>query len=87
MSFFYFLAGNGSKAEVDFVIEVNGKVIPVEVKSGNNKSQSLRIYNELFNPELTIKIANSNFGQVNNIKTIPLYATFLLKECLEEICK
>jgi len=31
-----------------------------------------------------IKIGNYNFGKVDNLKTIPLYATFLIKELLEE---
>ena len=79
--------GNGSKAEVDFVIQIKNEIIPIEVKSGNNKSQSLRIYNEKFKPNLMIKIANANFGKNNNIKTIPLYATFLIRDCLEEIYK
>ena len=79
--------GNGSKAEVDFIIQVGSNVIPIEVKSGNNKAQSLRVYNERFHPDLMIKIAGANFGVVDNIKTIPLYATFLIKECLEEMYK
>ena len=76
--------GNGSKSEVDFIIQVENKVIPIEVKSGNNRAQSLEVYNELFHPDLMIKIGNFNFGIKDNLRTIPLYATFLLKEVLEE---
>ena len=77
--------GNGSKSEVDFIIQIGSDIIPIEVKSGNNKSQSLRIYNEKYHPYLMLKIGDTNFGQVGNVKTIPLYATFLIKECLEEM--
>ena len=76
--------GNGSKAEVDFIIQVENQVIPIEVKSSDNKAKSLNIYNELFHPNLMIKIGNFNFGKKDNLRTIPLYATFLLKEVLEE---
>ena len=73
---------NGSNAEVDFVIQLDDKVIPLEVKANNSKTQSLRIYNDLFHPYLMVKIGNTNFGKVDNIKTIPLYSVFLLKELL-----
>ena len=39
-------------------------VIPLEVKSGNNRDQSLNTYNEIFKPNLMIKIGNFNFGKV-----------------------
>ena len=69
---------NGNKGEVDFVIQSQDKVIPIEVKAGNNKAQSLNIYNDTFRPELMIKIGNNDFGIKDNLKTIPFYATILL---------
>lgn len=66
-------------AEIDFVIQREGKVIPIEVKSADNtKAKSLGVYIETYKPEYSIKIASKNFGFENRIKTIPLYAAFCI---------
>lgn len=67
-------------AEIDFLIENNDGVIPIEVKSSNNiKSKSLNYYMEKYKPKYGIRISTKNFGFENNIKSVPLYATFLVK--------
>lgn len=67
-------------AEVDFVIEINGKIIPVEVKSADNaRAKSLNVYMDLFKPDYAIKLSAKNFGFKDNKKTVPLYATFCVK--------
>ncbi len=66
-----------STAEVDFVIQREGKNIPVEVKSSDHtKSRSLSIYMERYKPEYAIRISAKNFGRSENIKAVPLYAVF-----------
>lgn len=72
---------NNNTPEVDFIIQINDQVIPVEVKSSNNtKAKSLRIYINKYKPEYSIKISSKNFGFENKIKNIPLYAVFCLKQ-------
>jgi predicted AAA+ superfamily ATPase len=67
------------EAEMDFVIQREGKIIPVEVKSAeNSKAKSLNTYIKKFKPEYAIKVSSNNFGFDNGIKTIPLYATFCI---------
>lgn len=69
----------GRNAEVDFIIYNDDGIIPVEVKSGNNvKSTSLNSYIRENKPKYAIRISSKNFGFENNIKSIPLYATFLI---------
>lgn len=66
-------------AEVDFVIQRNGKLIPIEVKSADNtKAKSLKIYMETYKPEYAIKLSTKNFGFEDGKKTVPLYAAFCL---------
>lgn len=68
-------------AEVDFLIHTNDGTIPIEVKSGiNNKSKSLNVYIEYNKPKYAIRLSTRNFGFENNIKSIPLYATFCIKD-------
>ena len=37
----YFYKNETTKKELDFIIQVDGKVVPIEVKSGNTKANSL----------------------------------------------
>ena len=71
---------SGNKAEIDFLLYNDEGVIPIEVKAGENtKSQSLKAYVEKYKPKYSIRISAKNFGFENNIKSVPLYATFCIK--------
>lgn len=70
---------SGGKAELDFIIQKDIDIIPIEVKtSTHNKSRSLDIYMKTYNPKYAIRISEKNFGFENNIKSVPLYATFCI---------
>ena len=74
---FYWSSDRG--AEVDFVIQREGKIIPIEVKSADNtKAKSLGVYRSLYNPDYAIKLTAKNFGFENGIKSVPLYAAFCI---------
>lgn len=71
---------SGNMAEVDFILYNEDGIIPIEVKANDNvRSQSLNIYMKRYNPKYAIRISTKNFGIANNIKSIPLYAAFLVK--------
>ena len=75
----YFWRNDKGTKEVDFIISIDGKLIPVEVKSGEHvTSASLNEYMHLFDPAYAIRISEKNFGMENNIKAIPLYAAFCI---------
>ena len=65
-------------AEVDFVIQREGSVIPLEVKSTDGKIKSMRKFMKLYEPPYGFKLATLNFGFENGIRTVPLYAAFCL---------
>ncbi len=66
-------------AEIDFVIQREGRLIPIEVKSADNtKAKSLKIYMETNNPDYAIKLSAKNFGFEDGKKTVPLYAAFCI---------
>lgn len=66
-------------AEVDFVIQRDGKIIPIEVKSADNtRAKSLNVYMKSYEPAYAIKISSKNFAFEDNKKTIPLYAAFCI---------
>lgn len=63
--------------EIDFLIKIDGNIIPVEVKRRVN-SKSLNAYIDKYDPKYAIRISTKNFGLENNIKFVPLYAVFLI---------
>ena len=72
---------NDNTAEIDFLLYNSDGIIPVEVKAGDTtQSKSLKIFMEKYNPKYAIRISTKDFGYDpnNRIKSIPLYATFLL---------
>lgn len=80
VSLYYWLSDG--IAEIDFLIYNEDGIIPVEVKAANNnQSKSLKMYMEKFNPAYAIKISTKNFGynEAKRIKSVPLYAAFLVK--------
>lgn len=69
-----------SNSEIDFIIYNDDGIIPIEVKSSDNtQSKSLNVYTARFKPKYSIRISSKNFGFENNIKSVPLYASFLIK--------
>ena len=67
------------KAEVDFVLQTDDAVIPVEVKKGKrNRAKSLGIFVEKYKSPYSIRISKKNFGFENGIKSVPLYAAFCI---------
>lgn len=64
-----------SQAEVDYIVQKNTTIIPVEVKSGNKGSmQSLFLFLNEKNVETGIRVSQENFSQYNKIKVFPIYA-------------
>lgn len=71
---------SNSDAEIDFILYNKDGLIPIEVKaSDNTTSKSLNSYIKKYNPKYSIRVSSKNFGFENNIKSIPLYAAFLIR--------
>ena len=74
---YYWMSERG--AEVDFIIQRDGRLIPIEVKSADNtRAKSLRVYMETYKPDYAIKLSAKNFGFEDGKKTVPLYAAFCI---------
>ncbi len=70
---------NDNTAELDFVVQVAGEVIPVEVKKGKRtKSASLNMFMKQYGCKYAIRISGKNFGFENKVKSVPLYAVWCL---------
>lgn len=68
---------NGTTSEVDYIINRNMQVVPIEVKSGTSgKMKSLRIFMEKKHIHYAIRCSLENFSRLEqeNIDILPLYA-------------
>lgn len=66
-------------AEIDFIIQRDGQLIPIEVKSADNtRAKSLKVYMDTYKPAYAIKLSAKNFGFEDNKKIVPLYAAFCI---------
>lgn len=80
------LASNGHRlfywesehsAELDFVLQTSSGVIGVEVKKGTKvHSKSLNVFIQKYKPYNAIRFSEKNFGAIDGLLSIPLYAVF-----------
>jgi len=79
----YYWATDKNTAEVEFIIQYNDEIIPLEVKSGRNvKSESLKVYRNEYHPSRAIRASLKNYGVVEGLYSVPLYLTGSLAKIL-----
>jgi hypothetical protein len=67
----YYWTSEG-RAEIEFLVDVAGQVIPVEVKAeGNTNGRSLSVYTQKFNPVRRIRISMNNLQENGGLYSIP----------------
>ena len=71
----YFYKNETSKREIDIIIQKDGKVVPIEVKSGNTRATSLQsLLKNKKDISFGYKFADGNIGvNEDGIITLPLY--------------
>lgn len=68
-----------SQAEVDYVLQLGSKIIPIEVKSGTKgRMQSLYSFIDEKKSAFGLRISSENFGVLEKVKILPVYATHLI---------
>jgi predicted AAA+ superfamily ATPase len=69
----YYWTSSG-EAEIDYLLQFEDSIYPVEVKSGtSNKKRSLLSYDTKYTPKLSIRISPMNLKKDGNILNCPLY--------------
>ena len=76
--------GDWNRAEIDFVIQHDSKIIPIEVKSARNlRSKSLQTYTAKYTPPIAIRTSQNEYGKNNKgLYDIPLYEIGRFKELI-----
>ncbi len=71
----YYFSSENSTAEIDFIIQKEDKIIPIEVKAAENlKAKSLKIYHEKNQNPISIRTSLSDYRKDDWLTNIPLYA-------------
>jgi predicted AAA+ superfamily ATPase len=79
----YYWAAEKNTAEIEFIIQYNNEIIPLEVKSGKNaKFGSLKMYRNEYAPRRAIRASLKNYGCLDGLYSVPLYLTGSLAEIL-----
>jgi len=79
----FYWATDKNTAEVEFVMQYNGEIIPLEVKSGKNvKSESLNAYRNEYRPAHAVRASLKNYGVVDGLCSVPLYMVGSITEIL-----
>jgi predicted AAA+ superfamily ATPase len=75
----YYWTNDNSTAEVDFVVQNDEEIVPIEVKSSINvKSISFNFFCEKYKPQKAIRISLAGYKEVSWITNLPLYAINIL---------
>jgi hypothetical protein len=70
----YYWSAEKATAEIDFLIQYQNNVIPIEVKAAENlKAKSLKAYHQKFNSEISIRTSLSDYRKEDWLVNLPLY--------------
>jgi len=71
----YYWSAEKSSAEIDFLMQLNGNVIPIEVKASENlQAKSLKTFSQRYEMKNAIRTSMSDFRKEDWLSNLPLYA-------------
>ena len=74
LNIYYYTNDRGS-CEIDFVVDIGERIVPVEVKAEINlRAKSLKTYQEKFTPEVSVRTSMADYKRQEWLVNLPLYA-------------
>ncbi|HWK08146.1 MAG TPA: ATP-binding protein [Puia sp.] len=71
----YYWSADNARAEIDFLVQISGQIVPIEVKAEENlRARSLRVYCDKYSPSTAIRTSLSDFRKEDWMTNLPLYA-------------
>ena len=71
----HYWSAERSTAEIDFLVQYLGSVIPIEVKAEENlQAKSLKAYCQKYSPSMAVRTSMSDYRKEDWLINIPLYA-------------
>ena len=72
------------QGEVDFLIELNDKILPIEIKSGKDYAKHSALNNLLnnknYNIDQALVLYNGNVKTIDSISYLPIYMMMFIKQ-------
>lgn len=68
----------GDSLELEFLIEYDGSITPIEVKAGNTATVSLNYFIDEYNPKRAFKLVAGNIGESGIKYMIPHYMAMFI---------
>lgn len=79
--FYWHREARGSNAEIDYLIQKEGCIVPIEVKAGTKgQMQSMYLFLKSHRLEYGIRVSLENFSEYGKIKALPLYAVYKINQ-------
>lgn len=73
--FYWHREAKNSKAEVDYVIQIQNNIVPIEVKAGTKGAmQSMYLFMDEKKSRYGVRLSLENFSEYDKVKVLPLYA-------------
>ena len=80
LNVFYWTADTGT-AEIDFITQIRGKNVPIEVKASENlQAKSLKTFVQKYNTEINVRTSMSNYRKEDWLINVPLYSIGNIEE-------
>lgn len=71
----YYYTNDRGSCEIDFIVDTGEQIVPVEVKAEMNlRAKSLKVYQEKFSPELSVRTSMADYKEEDWLINLPLYA-------------
>ena len=74
----HYIKKENSTQEIEFLVEQNCSIIPIEVKSKNGDTHSLNEFLKEWKPPYSYKLTSTNIGEVENKITMPHYMAMFI---------
>ena len=74
----HYIKKENSTQEIEFLVEQNCSIIPIEVKSKKGETHSLNEFLKEWNPPYSYKLTSTNIGEVENKITMPHYMAMFI---------
>ena len=66
---------------MEFVLQIDDEIVPVEVKSENNaNAKSLSFYRKTYSPSLSLRFSTRNIRKDDDLLNLPLYLADRISE-------
>lgn len=81
----FYCSSEKSNAEIDYIIQLDGNNIPIEVKANENlQAKSLKSFVERYNTKINVRTSMSNYRKEEWLVNIPLYLIGNMKKILSK---